>query len=164
MAENMHLKLGDIEGEDETAGYEGQIVVLGWDFGATQSATMHVSKGGGAAAVSVRDVKVVKYVDKASPNLFKLCASGEHIASAVLACQKAAGAEQLEFFKITMEECIISSYEVGQEVGGNELFKETITINCARMKTEYTPQEGVGSGAGGIEGGWNMQKTEPFPK
>jgi type VI secretion system secreted protein Hcp len=103
MAENMHLKLGDIAGEDETAGYEGQIVVLGWNFGATQSATMHVSKGGGAAAVSVRDVKVVKYVDKASPNLFKICASGEHIATAELSCQKAAGAEQLQFFEITME-------------------------------------------------------------
>ena len=164
MAANMHLKLGDIAGEDETTGYEGQIIVLGWDYGATQSATMHDGKGGGSAAVNVRDLKIIKYVDKASPNLFKLCASGKHIPTAELACQKAAGDEQLLYFKITMEECIISSYDVGFEVGGNEVVKKTITINCARMKTEYTPQEGVGSGAGGIEGGWNMAKTEPFPK
>jgi len=163
MAENMHLKLGDIKGDAKTEGHDGEMVILGFDFGATQSATMHVNSGGGAAAVSVRDFKVTKYVDSATPNLFAFCASGEHIAEAVFSARKAAGKEQLLYLKVTMEECIISSYQVGQAVGDNEVVKETILINCARMKIEYIPQEGVGSGAGGIEGGWDMQATKPYP-
>lgn len=163
MAENMHLKIGTVTGEAKTEGHEGEIVVLGWGFSATQSCTMHVGPGGSAAAATVRDLKIEKYVDSASPNLFKFCASGEHIPTAVLTCRKAAGSEQLLFLTITMEETIISSYSVGQAVGANELVKETIEINCARIKIEYTPQAGVGSGEGAIEGGWDMQATKLFP-
>ena len=62
-----------------------------------------------------------------------------------------------------MSDCLISSYDVGADVAGNELVKETITINCAKIKIEYIPQESIGSGGGGIEGGWNMQETCPYP-
>jgi|SRR6187455_2471924 len=161
MAANMHLKFGDIAGEDKTEGYEGQIIVLGWSFSAKQPATMHNGGGGGASSVDVEDVTVVKYVDKASPNLFKLCCNGKHTDLAELFVQKAGG-DQLEYLHITMNECIISSYEVGESQGSNEQIKETIKINCARMKVEYTPQEGVGSGAGGVTGGWDMAVTKEY--
>lgn len=164
MAELMHLQFGDIQGDDPTSGFENQMVVLGWSFGATQSATMHQNKGGTAAAVSVRDLRVEKLVDSASANLFKHCASGQHVETAVLTCQKAAGGEQLVYLTITMEKCIISKYDVGAATTSNEVVKETIEINCARMKMEYIPQEDLGTGGGGIEGGWDMQASKPFPE
>jgi type VI secretion system secreted protein Hcp len=161
MAEDMYLKIGDIEGETSGA-LADQIRVISWNFGAKQPATMHVNAGGGASSVSVRDLQVVKFVDKATPNLFAACAKGTHYKDALLTVRKAGG-EQIEYLKIHMEQVIISSYDVGQEIDSNEKIKETISINCARIKIEYAPQAGEGGAGGTLEGGWDMSKPEPWP-
>lgn len=161
MAEDMYLKIGDIVGET-TGPLADQIRVVSWHFGAKQPATMHVNAGGGASAVSVDDLVVVKFVDKASPNLFAACAKGTHYKDALLTVRKAGG-EQIEYLKIHMETVIISSYHVGQEIDSNEKIKETISINCARIKIEYAPQAGEGGAGGTLEGGWDMSVPEAWP-
>jgi len=160
--EDMYLKIGDIKGEAE-GDLAGQITVLSFNFGATQSATMHVSKGGGSAAATVRDLIVKKRVDSASPVLFAQCANGTHIPTATLTVRKAGGS-QIEYFKVEMEEVIISGYDVGIAMGDKEQIEETVTLNCARIKTIYAPQDGSSGGAGGTaEGGWSMQEKKPWP-
>lgn len=161
MAEDMYLSIGDIQGET-TGALADQIRVVSFNFGATQPATMHVNSGGGASAVKVRDLEVVKFVDKASPNLFAACAKGTHYSTALLTVRKAGGGQQ-DYLKIHMETVIISSYDVGQEIDSNEKIKETIKINCARIKIEYAPQAGEGGLDGTLEGGWDMSKPEPWP-
>lgn len=160
--EDMYLKIGDIEGEAQ-GDLAAQISVLSWNFGAKQSATSHSgAPGGGAAAATVRDVQVRKRVDKASPNLFACCTAGTHIADALLTVRKAGGG-QIEYFKIFMEAVIISSYDLGVGVGANEEIEEVVTLNCARMKIEYAPQEEPGAAGGTLEGGWDMAKRKAFP-
>ena len=98
MAEDMYLSIGDIQGET-TGALADQIRVVSFNFGATQPATMHVNAGGGASAVKVDDLEIVKFVDKASPNLFAACAKGTHYTNALLTVRKAGGS-QIEYLKI----------------------------------------------------------------
>ena len=54
----------------------------------------------------------MKKMDKASPVLFLACTTGQHFKSAIITARKAGGGQQ-EYLKITMEECMVSSYNVG---------------------------------------------------
>ncbi len=164
MAEDMFLRLGDIEGEAEDEGdHAGTIKVQAWSFGATQAATSQESAGGGSSAANVRDLEVVKYVDKASPNLFAFCCAGVHVGNAVLTVRKAGG-EQVEYLKINMEEVIVSSYDCGGETGTADQIKERITLNCARIQIEYKPQDVGGPGGAALTGGWDMRIKKNWPR
>ena len=71
--------------------------------------------GGGVGKVVTRDLVIKKSLDKASPVLFKACATGQHFKRAVLTVRKA-GKGQQEFLVVTMSDVLISSYSVGGDV------------------------------------------------
>jgi type VI secretion system secreted protein Hcp len=73
--------------------------------------------------------------NKASPALSLACAQGDHIESAILTCRKA-GKEQQEFMKVTLSDCLVSSFQtVGQ--GGDVVPTDQISLNCAKIEVEY---------------------------
>ena len=154
--EDMYLKIGDIAGE-ATGVLAEHIRVVAWSFLTTQSATMHDSTGGTSAAAKVGDLLVTKYVDSASANLFKACASGAHYDDATLTVRKAGGDEAVDYLQIVMEKVLLSHYEVGVGTADNERILETIKINCERIKIVYAPQGDPGTPGATIEGGWNMR-------
>ncbi len=82
MAVDMFLKLDKIDGESQDDAHKGEIDVLAWSWGMSQSGNMHMGGGGGAGKVSIQDVSVTKYVDKASATLMKYCSQGDHIPNA----------------------------------------------------------------------------------
>ena len=91
MAQDMFLKLTDIEAESKDKVYGKNIDILAWSWGASQSATMHVGGGGGGGKVSMQDVSCTKYIDKSTPILFKHCCTGVHIPKGELIVRKAGG-------------------------------------------------------------------------
>jgi type VI secretion system secreted protein Hcp len=151
MAVDMFLDLSasKIDGESKDSKYKDKIDVLAWSWGMSQSGTTHMGSGGGAGKVSVQDLSLTKYYDKASPNLQKACATGKHLDKAVLICRKAGG-EQIDYIKITMDNCLITAVSTGGS-GGEDRFTENITINFAKFKVEYTIQDEKGKGTAGPE-------------
>ena len=113
-----------------------------------------VGGGGGAGRVSVQDLVIVKNVDRATPTLMAHCASGEHIPEVVLTVRKA-GKSALEYLKITLQRAIVSNVTTG---GSGEI-SETVTLNFAEYKVEYTPQKEDGSGEAAVETGFNIEKN-----
>ena len=77
---------------------------------------------------------------KASPELLKRCATGEHIKTGVLALRKA-GEKPLEFYKIRLTDVLVSSY---QESGSSELPTDSISLNFTDLALDYTPQSDKG--------------------
>ena len=112
MAVDMFLKIDDIEGESVDDVHAGEIDVLSWSWGMSQSGTTHSGPGGGAGKVNVQDLSFVHYVDKASANLMKMCCNGKHFEEAVLVVRKA-GETPLEYMIITMKGGLISSVSTG---------------------------------------------------
>lgn len=144
----MFLKCGSIKGESVGTGHDGEIDVLSFSFGGSQSGTMHTSTGGGAGKANVQDVSVTKWVDLASPDLLLACFNGTHIPEAVLTARKA-GEKPLEYLKITMTDCLITSVSTGGS-GGEDRFTENVSINFAKVKVDYDAQ--VAKGGKGAHG------------
>src|SRR6185503_5261492 len=100
MAVDMFIKIGDIKGESVDDKHKGEIDVLSWSWGASQTGSAGIGGGGGAGKVQIQDLTITKYIDKASPTLFTMCCSGKHLGTANLTVRKAGGTA-LEYLKIT---------------------------------------------------------------
>lgn len=160
MAVDMFLKIDGVEGESSDHAHEGEIDVLAWSWGLTQSGTMHVARGGGAGKANVQDLTVTKYIDSASPNLMLACCNGKQYATADLVCRKAGGDEQVEYLKVEMENVIITSVSTGGSIGDDRQ-TEAVTLNFAKFKVTYTPQDNDGSPLPEVGPvGWDIQKNE----
>jgi len=138
---------GLINGESQDDKHKGEIEVLAWSWGIQGKPSL----GGGTASgkATVRELKVVKRVDKASTALMGAVRTNETIKEAVLTLRKA-GKTALEFLKITMEQGRIVSLEIeaGDAEGGAALL-ERITISFNKIAVEYTPQGADGLPQGG---------------
>ena len=156
MAIDMFMKLGDIKGESTDKAHKDEIEVLSWSWGLSQSGTMRMGTGGGAGKVSVQDLSFTKYSDKASPPIMAACTKGTHIAKAVLTVRKAGGDNPLEYYKITLEGVLVSSFSTGGS-GGEERFTEHVSLNFEKFHVEYQPQNAKGAKEGGVvEVKWNI--------
>ncbi len=159
MAVEAFLKIDGIDGESPASGHEDEIDVLSWSWGAHQSGTMHHGRGGGTGKVSVQDLAVTKWVDKATPNLWKYCCNGQHKGEAVLTVRKAGGDAPVEYLKITMEDVLISNVQTSSGTG-EERMTETVSLNFAKFKMEYTPQEDDGTAGATLEAGWDIRANQ----
>ena len=159
MSVDMFLKLDGIDGDSTVAGHEDEIEVLSWSWGAHQSGTMHRGKGGGAGKVSVQDITINKWVDQASPNLWKNVCSGKHIDEGILTIRKAGGDEPVEYMVLTLEHILVADIQTGS-ADGDEDITEAVTLNFAKFKMEYTPQEDDGSTGATVETGWDIRANE----
>lgn len=156
MAVDMFIKLGDIKGESSDAGHKEEIDVLAWSWGMSNSGSMQSGGGGGAGKANVQDVSFTKYMDKASPNLIQFCCSGKHFDKAILTLRKA-GDKPLEYFKLTLEDVLITSVSTGGS-GGEDRLTENVTLNFAKFKVSYQPQSKTGGPEGGsIDSGWDVE-------
>jgi len=158
MAVDMFLKIGDVEGESKDKDHKGEIDVLSWSWGLSQTGTMHLGGGGGAGKVNVQDLSITKFIDKASPNLMKMCCNGQQFKEAVLTVRKA-GKKPLEYIIITLNDVIISSLSTGG-AGDDERLTENVSFNFGTVKFDYQPQKSDGSPDGGaVSMAWNIAEN-----
>ncbi|MCX9156619.1 type VI secretion system tube protein Hcp [Niveibacterium sp. 24ML] len=147
MAVDMFIKISTIDGESNDSTHKKEIDILAWSWGMSQSGTTHVGGGGGSGKVSVQDLSLTKYVDASSNALMLACCKGSHLDQATLVVRKA-GDTPLEYIKITLEEVLVTSVSTGGS-GGEDRLTENVTLNFAKVKFEYQPQNAKGGKDGG---------------
>ena len=146
MALDMFMKMSNgISGEtkDKDKATVGDIDVLAWSWGTSQSGTFHTGGGGGAGKANVQDISFTKYIDKASPPLQLACLKGTHLTEAVLNVRKA-GDKPYVYLKITMTKVLVSSVSTGGS-GGEDRLTENVSLNFAKVKVEYFEQSDTGA-------------------
>ena len=159
MAVDMFIKIGDVAGESNDKVHGGEIDVLAWSWGMSQSGSMHIGGGGGAGKVNIQDLSLTKYVDKSSPNLMMACSNGKHYPEAKLTIRKAGGDNQVEYLIITLKEVLVSSISTGGS-GGEDRLTENVTLNFAQVQVDYQPQKADGGKDGGpVKYGWNIRQN-----
>ena len=89
MAVDMFIKIGALGGESKDKAHKGEIDVLAWSWGVSQSGSMHSGGGGGSGKVNVQDLSFTKWQDAASCELIKAACKGTHIPEALLTVRKA---------------------------------------------------------------------------
>ena len=77
MAFDAYLMLDGLEGESETSGYEGQIEIYSFSFGASNPASI-TSSGMATGKATVSSFNVMKTTDTTSPEIFQQCMQGVH--------------------------------------------------------------------------------------
>jgi type VI secretion system secreted protein Hcp len=137
------LKIDGIPGESGDYKHKGEIELLSWNWGETQSGTFAHGGGGGAGKVAMKDFHFNMTVNQASGKLLLACATGDHIKSAVLTCRKA-GKEQQEYLKITLENVLVSSYETSGSLNTSHLPVDEISLNFAKITYDYKKQNEKG--------------------
>lgn len=157
MAVDILLKIEGVDGESVIKDHEGEIDLLSWSWGMSQSGTMHDGMGGGAGKVNVQDISLTKYVDKSSPNLIRACCNGEHFAEAKLLVRKA-GKDPLNYYHITMSPVLVTSVSTGGS-GGDDRLTENVSLNFAKVSVGYTPQKEDGTGEAEVTLNWNIEKN-----
>jgi type VI secretion system secreted protein Hcp len=155
MAVDIFLKLGSVQGESLDSVHRNEIDVLAWSWGMSQSGTMHLGTGGGGGKVSVQDLSITKYTDKATPNIVTACCTGAHYPTATLTVRKA-GKTPLEYYVIVMTNVLVTNYATGGS-GTEDRFTETVALNFEQFDVKYQPQGETGAASGGVvESKWNI--------
>jgi type VI secretion system secreted protein Hcp len=152
MAVDMFLKLDGVKGESKDSKHAGEIDVLSFSWGCSQTGTFGAGGGGGAGKVNFNDLSIMMNVCKASTVLMERCATGEHIKEGVLTVRKA-GKEQQEFYIVKLSDLLISSYQTS---GSSEVPTDSVSLNFGKIVFEYKPQKPDGSLDASVFGKWNI--------
>ena len=148
MGADIFGKIGDIKGESNDAKHPGEIEILSYSWGVSQTGTMSFGGGGGAGKANFQDFNFMHYLDKASPVLLQRCATGEHIKEATITVRKAGQKEPLEYLIIKLSDILVSS--VSSSGTGDASTSESVTLNYAKVIVEYKPQKADGSLDAGV--------------
>ena len=148
MAADIFAKLGDIKGESQDNKHKDDVEVLSWSWGVHNDAGSSVGgSGSGSGKASFNDFNFTHHVDKASPNLMRACATGEHIKEATITARKA-GKGQQEFLIVKMSDVIITGVAHGDTSDGGHA--ENVTLTFAKVDFQYKPQKADGTLEAGI--------------
>jgi len=155
MALDMFIKFTpELKGESKDSKHKGEIDVLAWSWGASNSGNAQVGTGAGAGKVNVQDLSFTKYIDSATcPMLLTVC-NGKHWDSALLTVRKA-GENPVEYLKIKMTEVLVTSLSTGGS-GGEDRLTENVTLNFAKVNVDYTPQDDKGKPGTAIPMSWDI--------
>jgi type VI secretion system secreted protein Hcp len=131
-------KTGSIKGESQDDLHKDEIDILGWSWGIKAHAEM--AGGGASGKATIKELRLLKNVDRASTALMSLVTNNEAIKKAVLTVRKA-GTTQQEFFKLTIENGRITSYDVqAPESDTNARMFENVTLAFQKIAVEYRMQ------------------------
>ncbi len=160
MAVDMFMKLEGITGESKDAKHKGEVDVLAWSWGMSNSGTTHSGGGGGAGKVNVQDLSFTKFVDLSSTSLMLAVANGKHISKATLVVRKA-GENPLEYITIVMTQVLVTSLSTGGS-GGEDRLTENVSLNFAKAEVTYKEQGKDGKAAGGTPFKWDIAANTTF--
>lgn len=146
MAADIFLEFEGLEGECQVKGFEKQIDVDSFSWGASNACSIVRGGGGGVAKGDSHDLTVTGMIDKASPELWLKCMCGQHFPKATLTARKASGeaASALEYLKLTMEKVYISSWNIS---GSASTGFQSVSLCFEKVTIKYTSQSETGGEA-----------------
>lgn len=159
MATDFLLEIDGIKGESKDDKHKDTIEVDSFSWGVSNAGSHAAGHGGGAGKASFQDIHFTCSVGKASANLAMSCASGKHIKKAVLFVRKQ-GETQQDYYVITLEDLLVSSYQSGDAAGGSSVPTDQFSLNYAKIKYEYKPQKADGSLDAPVTMTWDIKANK----
>lgn len=141
MAVDFFLKLEGIDGESADDKHKGEITVMSFSWGASQTTSVSGSGGSGAGKASLADLSIMKNYDVASTPLYKALLQGTHIKSGTLTAVKSGSEGGGPFMVITMGELFVTSIQIS---GSSEVPMESVSFSYNSIKTQYSQQDETG--------------------
>ena len=152
------LEIDGIKGESSDQKHKDTIEIESFSWGVSQTGARSSGGGGGAGKASFQDLHFTARVSKASPLLFKRCATGQHIKKATLFVRKAGGQQQ-DYMKITLSDVLVSSYKVAPDEDFDSVPTDQVSLSFAKIEYSYQPTLSNGALGAPVQSGWDLKKN-----
>lgn len=143
MASDYLLELDGIKGESSDSKHKDTIEVSSFSWGVSNPGSFASGGGGGTGKATFTDLTLTTTSNKASPDIFKACATGKHIKKATLFVRKSGG-EQGDYYIIKLEDILVSGFQTSGSEGSQALPTESFSLNYAKIEFNYSPQKAEG--------------------
>ena len=154
------LKLEGINGESTRKGFEKQIELQSFSWGASNPSTIGSSgAGGGAGKATLSSFSCLKKTDAASPMLFQACCQGKHFPKATVTLHASGGDEAIDYLVYEFEKVYIDSVQWSGSTGGDDRPAESLSLSFGKVTVTYTPQSDTGAKGSPVVGSWDVQKV-----
>jgi type VI secretion system secreted protein Hcp len=159
MAFDAFLKLDGIPGESQDKSHPGEIEIESYSWGLSNTSSGGGGSGGGAGKASFQDIGFAAAASAAGPLLAQACATGRHIADALLTLRKNGGGG-FEFIKIKLQDVIVSSYQQsGDTSGHDDRPSETFSLTFGKITFDYFPQTAADQTAPPVEFTFDLENN-----
>ena len=139
MAVDMFLKIDGIDGEAQSHKHKGEIELLSFSWGLSQTVAAPGS-GGGSGKVQVSDFSIIKQIDAASPHLMEACCRGEHIRDVTMTL--ATKTKGQDYLVVKLNDCLITSYQTSGGGAGGALPAEQVSFNFSSVQVQAADKNG----------------------
>src|SRR6218665_1214889 len=156
--QDFFIKIDGIPGESKDSKHSGQIDVLQWGYSVSQTSTSHTGGGSGAGKANFGELHFTHYVDKATPNLMKYCASGKHIPTVEVSCCKVGDGSQ-EYMKITLNEVLITHVSPMGSTSDPRV-TESVGMSYGKVKVEVKEQNTDRSMGATVTATWDVKQEK----
>jgi type VI secretion system secreted protein Hcp len=136
---NYYLQIDGINGESVASGFEKQIEVGSWSFGASSPADVG---GGGLSAgtPSLSDFTCTFDLDSASYQILKDLYQGTHVDKTTFTGVKTGGGgTPYNYMQVIMSNCFITGFNTGG--GGDGVPSATMSLAYAQIEYDYYTQD-----------------------
>src|SRR5437868_3564442 len=139
MAYDAFLKLDGITGESQKDGHVGDIDLMSFSWGASNSSSVGTGTGVSVGKVSVSDFSIMKSTDASSPTLFQKCCDGSVIPTAVVTLQRQVQGDATPYLVYNFTNVYVTSLQWSGSGGAGDAPMESVSF-CAEVATvDYTP-------------------------
>ncbi len=159
MAGNLFLQIEGVTGECAEENHKGWIDVSSYSEGLSSAGSAGFGGGAGIGSVSYQDFVVNCQLEKAVPNLMRGCAAHKSYSTVKLNATKMdGGGKSWTYLEITLTDVVVTSVHMsGSE---NVIPQVAITLNFAKIKTEYWEQTKQGGKGTSTMAEWDVKANK----
>jgi len=158
---DIHLKIDGIRGESTDARHRDEIVVESWTWGVAGAPPAAGSTGGGTGRASFSDLSFMHRVDRASPLLWKACATGRRIKEATLSVARA-GAGTQDYLTVGLRDLRVTAVALADAAADGQPPIETVSLTFSQVRYGYRPQRANGALDAAVEFGFDRVTNRPL--
>jgi type VI secretion system secreted protein Hcp len=156
MAYDAFLNLNGITGESQKENHKGDIDLMSFSWGASNSSAVGTGTGVSTGKVTVSDFSIVKSTDSSSPVLFQKCCDGSVITTGVVTLQRQIQGSATPYLVYNFTNVFVTSIQWSGSGGAGDFPMESVSF-CFEVGTvDYSPQDDSGALGNAIHGGWDV--------
>jgi type VI secretion system secreted protein Hcp len=156
MAYDAFLKLDGLTGESQKDGHIGDIDIMSFSWGASNSSSVGTGTGVSVGKVSVSDFSIMKSTDSVSPVLFQKCADGSVFATGVVTLQRQVKGTSTPYLVYNFTNVYVTSIQWSGSGGAGDAPMESVSFTFETGAVDYTPLNDDGSQGNAVHGGWDI--------
>jgi type VI secretion system secreted protein Hcp len=143
-ANDIHIRIDGINGESTVSNHRDEIVVESWNWGIANAAPASTGGAGSAGRATFADFTFTHRADRASPLLWKACATGQVIRTATLSVSRPGPVAQ-DYMTIKFTEVRVTSVALADSASDTQPPIESVSLGYAKVDYQYRPQNANGS-------------------